>query len=96
MTGGIELDNALLHDQLCVASCVLAELLRQAPRTVSMAQLEAVASHPAPEVEQVCRKLWQSGMLRPDPAMQGYWGLAAAPDRMTLADLFAALLAVRH
>ena len=93
MTTGIGLENALLHDQLCVASCVLAELLRRAPHAVSVAQLEAVAGHSAPEeVEQACRKLWQRGMLRPDPALQDHWRLAAAADSITLADLFAALL----
>ncbi|RZI44393.1 hypothetical protein EGT07_02945 [Herbaspirillum sp. HC18] len=92
MTEKTILDNPVLHEQLCVSSCILAELLRHAPRALSAAQLEKTACHPAEQVEQVCRKLSQHGLLRPDPALQGHWMLGGSPSSITLADLFAALL----
>lgn len=86
------LDDAVLHGRLCLSACILAELLANAPASVSTAQLVRASGHAADEVERMCSKLWHNGLLRPDTSGEKHWLLAAPPDRMTLADLFAALL----
>ncbi|HYC41703.1 MAG TPA: hypothetical protein VEB70_01810 [Noviherbaspirillum sp.] len=87
------LGNPHLHERLCLASCILAELLRQSPAGVGIDQLVQVACHPREEVEQMCDRLYHTGLLQPDPGREGFWRLAGDPARMTLADLFSALLA---
>jgi DNA-binding IscR family transcriptional regulator len=93
MGGDDILGNSALHDQLCLSSCILAELLRQSPRAVGIDQLVQAVDHPLEEVEQMCRRLSRNGLLQPDVDRQGVWMLAGDPARITLADLFSALLA---
>ncbi|WP_420475409.1 hypothetical protein [Noviherbaspirillum sp. ST9] len=86
------LGNPDLHERLCLSSCILAELLRQSPAAVGIDQLVQVACHPREEVELMCSRLSQTGLLRLDPEREGLWQLAGDPSSLTLADLFSALL----
>ena len=86
------LGSAGLHEQLCLSSCILAELLRRAPSPVSIEQLVHEVGHPLDEVERMCARLHGNGLLQTDPAREGMWRLAGDPARITLADLFSALL----
>ncbi len=87
------LGNAALHEQLCLSSCILAELLRQSPRAVGIEHLVQAVDHPREAVEQICRQLSRNGLLQPDVDGQGVWMLAGDPASITLSDLFSALLA---
>ncbi|HYD60429.1 MAG TPA: hypothetical protein VEC35_08750 [Noviherbaspirillum sp.] len=93
MAGDDILGSPALHGQLCLSSCILAELLRQSPRAVGIDQLVQAVDHPLEDVEQMCRRLSRNGLLLPDVDRQGVWMLAGDPARITLADLFSALLA---
>jgi DNA-binding IscR family transcriptional regulator len=93
MGGEDILGNSALHEQLCLSSCILAELLRRAPAAIDIEQLVLAVGHPREEVEQMCSQLYRNGLLQPDAERQGIWMLAGDPARITLADLFSALLA---
>ena len=81
-----------LHEELCLSSCILAELLRQAPAPVAIEQLVREVGHPLDEVEHMCARLHGNGLLQTDPGAEGMWRLAGDPASITLADLFSALL----
>lgn len=81
-----------LHEWLCLSSCVLAELLQQAPDAVHIDQLVREVGHPRAEVEQMCSRLHFKGLLQPEPGREGAWRLAGDPSSISLADLFSALL----
>ncbi|WP_206047201.1 Rrf2 family transcriptional regulator, partial [Noviherbaspirillum denitrificans] len=74
-------------------SCILAELLRQFPAAVGFDGLVRESDHSRDEVEAVCLRLYRNGLLRPDAGGEGFWRLAGDPARITLAELFSALLA---
>lgn len=93
MKGEDILGNPALHEQLCLSSCILAELLRHAPAAVGIEQFAQVTGHPREEVERMCKQLYRNGLLQQDAGRQGTWMLAGDPARITLADLFSALLA---
>lgn len=86
------LGNSDLHERLCVASCIFAEMLRLFPAPIEMEQLVQAVGHPRDEVEETCVLLRQHGLLQPDAGREGVWRLASDPASLTLADLFAALL----
>jgi DNA-binding IscR family transcriptional regulator len=87
------LGSSDLHERLCVASCILAELLSLFPASVEMEQLALAVGHPREKVEEVCVRLRHQGLLQADAGRDGIWRLAGDPAKLTLADLFAALLA---
>lgn len=92
MKGEDLLGKAALHEQLCLSSCILAELLRQAPVPVDIEQLVHAVGHPREEVEQMCAQLQRHGVLQPHAGDPDFGTLAADPSGITLADLFSALL----
>ena len=86
------LGSGELHARLFLSSYILAELLRQSPASVDIEQLVREVGHPRDEVEQVCTRLYRTGLLQPDAGREGIWRLAGDPASITLANLFSALL----
>lgn len=84
--------DAVLHNRLSITAGILGELVMRAPRSVSIAGLEEAIGYPARELEKICQHMWRSGLLQPDPAIEGNWMLAGSPSDITLEHVFRSAL----
>jgi DNA-binding IscR family transcriptional regulator len=81
------LGNGALHLQFCLATEILAALVAHAPHPVSTPALEKLTGHPVKELARICSGLWQSMLITPNSAGEG-WVLINPAHRITLEDVF--------
>jgi DNA-binding IscR family transcriptional regulator len=86
------LGNGALHDRFRLATEILGALVSNAPRPLSMAQLEDHTGRPAKELVKLCGSLWGALLMRPDASIRDGWVLAGPPNAITLEDIFRCVL----
>lgn len=82
------LGNGALHERFRVTTEILGALVSNAPRPVSIAQLESYTGRPAKELAKLCAGLWRAMLLRPAGKLRNVWTLSCEPSSVTLEDVF--------
>ncbi len=89
------LGNGPLHQRFCASTEILAKLISNAPRAVSLKQIEECTGRPAAELEPLCTDLERAGLLRRPDRQQDSWTLACRAADATLEDVFRSAIGVR-
>lgn len=92
LDGDYILGNGALHDRFRLATAILGALVSNAPRPMSMSQLEDHTGRPAKELVKLCGNLWRALLMRPDASLHDGWVLAGPPNAVTLEDVFRCVL----
>lgn len=87
------LGNELLHEQLSIATEILAEFVMIAPRPLSIARLARYTGHPERKLVKLCRALARAELLQRDAITPTQWTLACEPSAVTLEDVFRVITA---
>lgn len=87
------LGNGALHERFRVTTEILGALVSNAPRPVSIAQLESYTGRPAKELAKLCAGLWRAMLLRPAGKLRNVWTLSCEPSSVTLEDVFRCVVA---
>lgn len=88
---GYILGNGKMHARLALATRVLAMLAAGTPHCVSLDAIAGQTLQPARELRKICDSLCRAGLAR--QASRGNWMLACTPGRLTLEDIYCAILA---
>lgn len=87
------LGEVVLHGRFQAALFVLLDLVLNAPRSVSVAEMEARTTYPRKRLLGICKTLQEAEIVKPDPMVRDAWVLACVPGVVTLEDVFCCAIA---
>lgn len=90
------LGNGALHDRFCASTEILAKVVSNAPRPVTLAQLAQCTGRAAAELQQLCISLAGAGLLRSDEREGDGWVLARRAGDATLEDVFRSVIGAQQ